>query len=120
MPGSSVVQQSFGVIGKCGVKSQSSRKASNTESEDNMVRALTLSAALAFGLASAANATMAPAPVVGGDPAIVKVAEDCGNDRWRDVYGHCHWFHNQFGTMRGTHEACPTWAHWYAGRCVHN
>jgi len=85
-----------------------------------MVRALTLSAALAFGLASAANATMAPAPVVGGDPAIVKVAEDCGNDRWRDVYGHCHWFHNQFGTMRGTHEACPTWAHWYAGRCVHN
>jgi hypothetical protein len=50
----------------------------------------------------------------------MRVAEGCGNDRWRDSYGECHWFHNGAGTMRGTEEACPTWAHWYAGRCVHN
>ena len=85
-----------------------------------MIRTLVLSGALAFGLASTASAAIMPAPVVSGDAGIVKVAEACGANRWRDAYGHCHWFHNQYGTMRGTHEACPTWAHWYAGRCIHN
>jgi hypothetical protein len=51
---------------------------------------------------------------------IAQAAEDCGNNRWRDAYGHCHWFHNAYGTERGTHHACPTWAHWEAGRCVHS
>jgi hypothetical protein len=49
-----------------------------------------LSAALAFGLASAANAATSPAPVAGGDAEIVKVAEGCGADHWRDASGHRH------------------------------
>jgi len=76
-----------------------------------MVRALVLSAALAFGLASAASAAMPPAPVVGADPAIVKVAEGCGADRWRDPSGHCHWFHTGGASLRGTHFACPPGMH---------
>jgi hypothetical protein len=85
-----------------------------------MFKTLGAGAILALGVATVCNAAVTPTPVDGGASAIVKVAEDCGNDRWRDEYGHCHWFHNQYGTMRGTHEACPTWAHWFAGRCVPN
>jgi len=51
---------------------------------------------------------------------ISEAAEGCGNNRWRDMYGHCHWFKNPYGTQRGTTHACPTWAHWSAGRCVPN
>jgi hypothetical protein len=49
---------------------------------------------------------------------ISQAAEDCGTNRWRDMYGHCHWFKNRFGTDRGTTHACPTWAYWSGGRCV--
>lgn len=49
---------------------------------------------------------------------ICEAAEGCGGNRWRDVNGRCHWFHNRFGTQRGTTHACPTWAYWSAGRCV--
>jgi hypothetical protein len=85
-----------------------------------MIKSLAAGTILALGLANVCNAAVAPMPVDDGASAIVRVAEDCGADWWRDVYGHCHPFHNGAGNMRGTHEACPTWAHWYAGRCVHN
>jgi len=49
---------------------------------------------------------------------ISQAAEGCGDNRWRDPNGHCHWFHNRYGTDRGTTHACPTWAYWSAGRCV--
>jgi hypothetical protein len=31
-----------------------------------------------------------------------QAAEHCGKNRWRDEYGHCHWFKNPYGTERGT------------------
>jgi hypothetical protein len=49
---------------------------------------------------------------------ICEGAEGCGGDRWRDVNGNCHWFHNGYGTDRGTTHACPTWAYWAGGVCV--
>ncbi len=49
---------------------------------------------------------------------VTQAAEDCGKNRWRDEYGHCHWFKNGAGTERGTTHACPTWAYWSGGRCV--
>ena len=85
-----------------------------------MIRTLAFGALLAFGLSSVANAAFLPAPIETGVVGIVKVAEDCGENRWRDEYGHCHWFKNRFGTDRGTRHACPTWAHDQDGRCVHN
>lgn len=42
------------------------------------VRSIVLSAALVFGLATAANAGIAPAPIGGSQSLIVKVAEGCG------------------------------------------
>jgi hypothetical protein len=62
---------------------------------------------IALGIALAMTATT-----------ICQAAEDCGNNRWRDPSGRCHWFHNGYGTMRGTHHACPTWAYWSGGVCV--
>jgi hypothetical protein len=88
--------------------------------EDIMFKSIGLGAALALCAATICNAAGMPAPVDSGASAIVRVAEGCGDNRWRDTCGQCHWFHNGFGTERGTDEACPTWAHWYAGRCVHN
>jgi hypothetical protein len=70
-----------------------------------------LSAALAFGLASAANAAMTSAPVVRGDPAIVKAAEHCGAGMWRGPHGHCHAFEGPGGPNRGTEFACPPGYH---------
>ena len=68
-----------------------------------MIKAIVLGAALAMTTVTLAQA-----------------AEHCGPGRWRDANGHCHWFHNRFGNDRGTHHACPTWAHYDHGRCVHN
>jgi hypothetical protein len=48
-----------------------------------------LSAALAFGLATAASAGISPGPV-GNASLIVKVAEDCGAGMTRGPDGHCH------------------------------
>jgi hypothetical protein len=55
-----------------------------------MVRSIVLSAALAFGLATAASAGITPAPVGNYDGAIVKVAEGCGPGWWRGPGGRCH------------------------------
>jgi hypothetical protein len=54
-----------------------------------MVRSIVLSAALIFGLASAASASIAPAPLSNATP-IIKVAEGCGAGWWRGPEGHCH------------------------------
>ena len=68
-----------------------------------MVRSIVLSAALAFGLATAANASVAPAPVGGGQSLIVKVAEGCGAGFWRGPGGKCH--------PMAMHHACPAGYH---------
>jgi len=67
-----------------------------------MMKTIALGLVAVFGLSAAAQA-----------------AEGCGENRWRDDYGHCHWFKNPYGTDRGTTHACPTWAYWSGGRCVH-
>lgn len=85
-----------------------------------MLKAIFLSAGLALGFATVCHATVLPLPLADGASPIIKVAEDCGDNRWRDEYGHCHWFNNRYGNDRGTHHACPTWAHWDDGRCLPN
>ena len=55
-----------------------------------MVRIIVLSAALAFGLGTAASAGITPTPVGPADIPVVKVAEDCGAGSWRGPDGHCH------------------------------
>ncbi len=59
-----------------------------------MVRTLVLGAALAFGLGTAANAGIAPAPLAAAasNGTIVKVAEGCGRGEWRGPGGRCHPF----------------------------
>ena len=55
-----------------------------------MTRTLLLGAALAFGLATAANAGIAPAPVGKTESLMSKVAEGCGRGFWRGPNGRCH------------------------------
>jgi hypothetical protein len=66
----------------------------------NMLKAIALGAALAIMATT-----------------ICEAAEGCGDLQWRDAYGHL-WFHNEYGTDRGTTHACPTRAFWVDGRCV--
>lgn len=55
-----------------------------------MIRSLALSAGLALGLATAANAAViAPTPAT-PNSSIVKVAEGCGPGWWRGPGGRCH------------------------------
>jgi hypothetical protein len=58
--------------------------------ERMMVRSIILSAALALGLATAANAGITPSSVGKTDSLVVKVAEGCGPGFWRGPMGHCH------------------------------
>jgi len=85
-----------------------------------LLKAILLSAVLISCGATLCKAAVMPLPLTEGASPIIRIAEGCGDQRWRDEYGHCHWFKNPYGTDRGTHHACPTWAHWYAGVCVHN
>jgi len=62
----------------------------NGKKEKLMVRSIILSGALAFGLATAANAGITPAPLGSTDGAIIKVAEGCGAGWWRGPNGRCH------------------------------
>jgi len=55
-----------------------------------MVRTIVLSAALAFALATAANAGIQSAPAGHADSVVVKVAEGCGGGKWRGPEGRCH------------------------------
>jgi hypothetical protein len=66
-------------------------------------KTILLSAALALGLATTANAAVTPAPIsqVGG--AIVKVAEGCGPNEWRGPKGFCH--------PMATNRLCPKGFH---------
>ncbi len=68
-----------------------------------MVRTLALSAALAFGLASAASAAVPAAPVGSSNSLIIKVEEGCGPGFWRGPAGHCHPF--------AVNRACPIGYH---------
>ena len=52
-----------------------------------MTRTLLLGAALAFGLATAANAGVAPAPLGKTESLVRKVAEGCGLGFWRGPNG---------------------------------
>ena len=55
-----------------------------------MIRSIALSAALVLGLATAASAGIATAPVGNNQSLIVKVAEGCGPGFWRGPGGRCH------------------------------
>lgn len=67
-----------------------------------MVRTIALSAALAFGLATAASAGVPAAPI-GSDSLVIKVAEGCGPGFWRGPAGRCHPF--------AVNRACPPGYH---------
>ena len=54
-----------------------------------MVKTFVVCASLAFGVATAADAAISPAPL-GGGVAIVKIAEGCGAGFWRGPHGRCH------------------------------
>ena len=68
-----------------------------------MIRTTMLSAALIFGVASAASAGVAPAPIGNSSSLIVKVAEGCGPGFWRGPGGRCHPF--------AVNRACPVGYH---------
>jgi hypothetical protein len=68
-----------------------------------MLRSIMLSAALAFGFASAASAGVPVAPIGSSDGLIVKVAEGCGPGFWRGPGGRCHPF--------AVGRACPAGYH---------
>ena len=68
-----------------------------------MVRSIVLSAALAFGLATAANARVVSAPLGNTDSLVVKVAEGCGPGWWRGPGGRCHPMFNGRACPRGYH-----------------
>jgi hypothetical protein len=55
-----------------------------------VIRAIIISASLAFAFATAADAAMIPAPVGLAGSAVIKVAEGCGPGFWRGEHGHCH------------------------------
>ena len=79
-----------------------------------MMKTIVLSAALAVGLATAAGATVMPAPISKTDTAITNVAEGCGPGRWRGPGGRCHPF--------AVGRACPPGFHLgpYGKRCWPN
>jgi hypothetical protein len=70
-----------------------------------MTRIVMLSAAILISLATVASA-----------------AEGCGPGRWRGPGGVCHWFHQPYGSLRGTVYACPPGMHVgpYGHRCWPN
>lgn len=74
-----------------------------SEEEHPMFRSIVLSAVLAFGLATAASAGIAPAPVEPVGNSVIKVAEGCGPGFWRGPEGHCH--------PMAVNRACPRGYH---------
>jgi hypothetical protein len=55
-----------------------------------MVRSIVFSAALVFGLVTAAGAGFTPVPVANSGSLFIKVAEGCGPGFWRGPAGKCH------------------------------
>ena len=78
------------------------------------MKTVVLSAALAFGLATAASAGITPTPFGNADSLVVKVAEGCGPGWWRGPGGVCHPFARR--------RACPPGYHLgrYGKRCWPN
>ena len=70
-----------------------------------MVRKIVLSAALVFGLATAASAAgFTPIPLATpNDGLVVKVAEGCGPGWWRGPEGRCHPMANAGACPPGYH-----------------
>lgn len=68
-----------------------------------MVRTILLGAALAFGVATAAGAMVASAPIGDAGSAVIKVAEHCGAGWWRGPDGRCHPFARRHVCPRGYH-----------------
>jgi hypothetical protein len=65
----------------------------NNRKEEAMIRSLLLSAALVFGVATAASAAgFTAVPLGNNDGLIIKVAEGCGPGYWRGPAGRCHPF----------------------------
>jgi hypothetical protein len=54
------------------------------------MRLITLSAMLAFGLATSATAGIAPARISKAGDMIINVADHCGRGEWRAPNGRCH------------------------------
>jgi len=67
------------------------------------LKTLVLSAALAFGLTTAASAGITPAAIGHADGLIVKVAEGCGPGFWRGPGGRCHPYARGRACPRGYH-----------------
>jgi hypothetical protein len=76
---------------------------SSMHKEQRMTKTLLLGAALAFGLATAANAGITPAPVGKTDSLMTKVAESCGAGFWRGPNGRCHPMYNGGACPPGYH-----------------
>jgi hypothetical protein len=68
-----------------------------------MVRSIVFSAALSFGLATAASAGIAPTPIGNADRLVIQVAEGCGPGLWRGPNGRCHPMYNGKACPRGYH-----------------
>jgi hypothetical protein len=68
-----------------------------------MVRSIVLSAALAFGLTTAAYAGMAGSAVGNTSSLVIKVAEGCGPGFWRGPEGRCHPMAVRRACPRGYH-----------------
>ena len=76
-----------------------------------MMKTSALGLALAFGLATAANAMGVPITMGGNDGSIIKVGEGCGAGAWRGPNGVCHPFGGPGGNNRGTRYECPPGMH---------
>ena len=83
-----------------------------------MLKTISLAFSLALGAASIAQAAMLPIGVNAGENGVERVAEGCGAGKWRDSFGHCHFFHTSNGHDRGTTHACPPGHTFASGRCV--
>jgi hypothetical protein len=68
-----------------------------------MVRSMILSAALAIGFATVANAGFSPNTIGNSGDSVIRVAEGCGPGWWRGPGGHCH--------PMATNRACPPGYH---------
>jgi hypothetical protein len=55
-----------------------------------MIKTVFLGAALAFGLATVANAAVTPVPLGKANSSVIHVAEGCGPGFWRGPGGRCH------------------------------
>lgn len=68
-----------------------------------MIRTILIASTMTFGLATAASAGVAPAPVGVPNSSVVKVAEGCGPGFWRGEGGKCHPMFDGKACPRGYH-----------------